>query len=35
VTLREFTTKNIFEPLGMTHRHFRDDHAEILKHDAV
>lgn len=33
--LREFTTKNIFEPLGMTHTHFRDDHAEILKHDAV
>src|SRR5258708_33244354 len=35
MTLREFTTKNIFEPLGMTHTHFRDDHAEILKHDAV
>jgi CubicO group peptidase (beta-lactamase class C family) len=35
MSLREFTTKNIFEPLGMTHTHFRDDHAEILKHDAV
>jgi len=35
MTLREFTTKNVFEPLGMTHTHFRDDHAEILKHDAV
>lgn len=35
MSLREFTTKNIFEPLGMTHTHFRDDHAEILKHNAV
>ena len=35
LTLREFTTKNIFEPLGMTHTHFRDDHAEILKNNAV
>jgi CubicO group peptidase (beta-lactamase class C family) len=35
MTLREFTTKNIFEPLEMTHTHFRDDHAEILKHNAV
>ena len=35
MSLREFTTKNIFEPLGMTHTHFRDDHAEIIKHDAV
>jgi CubicO group peptidase (beta-lactamase class C family) len=35
ISLREFTTKNIFEPLGMTHTHFRDDHAEIIKHDAV
>ena len=35
MTLREFTTRNIFEPLGMTHTHFRDDHAEILKHNAV
>lgn len=35
LSLREFTTKNIFEPLGMTHTHFRDDHAEVIKHDAV
>jgi CubicO group peptidase (beta-lactamase class C family) len=35
ISLREFTTKNIFEPLGMTHTHFRDDHAEIIKHDAL
>lgn len=35
LSLREFTTKSIFEPLGMTRTHFRDDHAEILKHDAV
>ena len=32
MSLREFTTKNIFEPLGMTHTHFRDDHSEIVKH---
>jgi CubicO group peptidase (beta-lactamase class C family) len=35
MSLREFTTKNIFEPLKMMHTHFRDDHAEIIKHDAV
>jgi CubicO group peptidase (beta-lactamase class C family) len=35
MTLREFTTKNIFEPLGMTHTHFRDDHEEVIKHDAL
>jgi len=35
LSLREFTTKNIFEPLGMTHTHFRDDHEEIIKHDAL
>ena len=35
MSLREFTTKNIFEPLGMMHTHFRDDHGEIIKHDAV
>ena len=34
-SLREFTNKNIFEPLGMTHTHFRDDHEEIIKHDAL
>jgi len=35
MSLREFTTKNIFEPLGMTHTHFRDDHAEIIKRNAL
>jgi CubicO group peptidase (beta-lactamase class C family) len=35
MSLREFTTKNIFEPLGMSHTHFRDDHAEIVKHNAL
>jgi len=35
LSLREFTSKNIFEPMGMTHTHFRDDHAEIIKHDAL
>jgi CubicO group peptidase (beta-lactamase class C family) len=35
ISLREFTTKNFFGPLGMMHTHFRDDHAEIIKHDAV
>jgi CubicO group peptidase (beta-lactamase class C family) len=35
MSLREFTDKNIFGPLGMTHTHFRDDHEEIVKHDAL
>jgi CubicO group peptidase (beta-lactamase class C family) len=35
MSFREFTSKNIFEPLGMTHTHFRDDHEEIIKHDAL
>ena len=34
MSFREFTTKRIFEPLGMTQTHFRDDHAEIVKHMA-
>ena len=33
-TLREFTTENIFQPLGMKNTHFRDDHAEIIKNIA-
>jgi len=33
-SLREFTTSRIFEPLGMKSTHFRDDHAEIVKHIA-
>ncbi|UWZ82973.1 serine hydrolase domain-containing protein [Occallatibacter riparius] len=35
VSLREYTTKNIFEPLGMKNTHFRDDHEEVIKHDAL
>jgi CubicO group peptidase (beta-lactamase class C family) len=34
MSFREFTTKNIFEPLGMMKTHFRDDHAEIVKNNA-
>jgi len=34
MSFREFTTKNIFEPLGMNHTFFRDDHAEIVKNNA-
>jgi CubicO group peptidase (beta-lactamase class C family) len=33
-SLREFTSSHIFQPLGMTSTHFRDDHAEIVKHIA-
>jgi CubicO group peptidase (beta-lactamase class C family) len=33
-SLREFTLKRIFQPLGMKSTHFRDDHAEIVKHIA-
>lgn len=35
MSFREFTDKNIFAPLGMTHTHFRDDHEEVIKHDAL
>ncbi len=35
VSLREFTTAHIFNPLGMKHTHFRDDHEEVIKHDAL
>jgi CubicO group peptidase (beta-lactamase class C family) len=31
MSFREFAAKNIFEPLGMKSRFFRDDHAEICK----
>jgi len=34
MSFREFTTRNIFEPLGMMNTHFRDDHAEIVKNNA-
>jgi CubicO group peptidase (beta-lactamase class C family) len=33
-SLREFTTNRIFKPLDMKSTHFRDDHAEIVKHIA-
>jgi CubicO group peptidase (beta-lactamase class C family) len=33
-SLREFTSKNIFQPLGMKNTHFRDDHGEIVKNMA-
>ena len=33
-SFREFTTSRIFEPLGMKSTHFRDDHAEVVKHIA-
>ncbi|MEX1129998.1 MAG: serine hydrolase domain-containing protein [Vicinamibacterales bacterium] len=33
-SFREFTTERIFKPLGMTRTHFRDNFAEIVKHQA-
>jgi CubicO group peptidase (beta-lactamase class C family) len=33
-SFREFTDERIFKPLGMTNTHFRDDFAEIVKHQA-
>lgn len=33
-SFREFTTDRIFKPLDMQSTHFRDDHAEIVKHIA-
>ena len=33
-SLRDFTSSNLFQPLGMEHTHFRDDHAETVKHIA-
>ncbi|MGO9606212.1 MAG: serine hydrolase domain-containing protein [Candidatus Binataceae bacterium] len=30
-SLRQFTTTRIFEPLGMRHTHFRDNHGEVVK----
>ena len=33
-SLREFTTSRIFEPLGMSRTHFRDDFSEIVKDQA-
>ena len=34
MSFREFTTKNIFEPLGMNHTFFRDDHTKYGKNNA-
>ena len=33
-SFRDFTTERIFRPLGMQRTHFRDDHAEVVKHQA-
>jgi CubicO group peptidase (beta-lactamase class C family) len=33
-SFREFTSSRIFEPLGMENTFFRDDHAEVIKHQA-
>ena len=33
-SFREWTTTNIFKPLGMTGTHFHDDHTEIVKNRA-
>lgn len=33
-SFREVTRASIFRPLGMKNTHFRDDHAEIVKHQA-
>ena len=30
MTFREFTKQRIFEPLGMSHTHFSDDHLEVV-----
>jgi CubicO group peptidase (beta-lactamase class C family) len=34
-SLRTFTTKYMFEPLGMDNTHFRDDHAEVTRGEAL
>ncbi|MGO8814328.1 MAG: serine hydrolase domain-containing protein [Terriglobia bacterium] len=34
-SLRDYTTHHIFEPLGMDHTHFRDNHAELVKGMAI
>ena len=30
----DFTMTRLFQPLGMTHTHFRDDHGEVIKNVA-
>ncbi len=34
-SLREYTIHHIFQPLGMEHTHFRDNHAELVKNMAI
>jgi CubicO group peptidase (beta-lactamase class C family) len=34
-TLREFVTENIFNPLGMTHTQYRDDHTALIANRAM
>lgn len=34
-TLREFAAENIFQPLGMTHTSYRDDHTSLVPHRAL
>jgi len=34
-TLREFATENIFQPLGMTHTQYRDDHTLLIPKRAL
>ncbi len=34
-SLREFARDNIFEPLGMSHTHFHDDHTHIIENRAM
>ena len=35
MTLRQFASQNIFQPLGMTHTIFRDDHALLIPNRAL
>ncbi len=34
-SFREFTHDRIFQPLGMSHTHFHDDHSEVVKNRAM
>jgi CubicO group peptidase (beta-lactamase class C family) len=35
MTLREFASRNIFQPLGMMHTNFRDDHTMLIPNRAL
>lgn len=35
MTLKQFAAQNIFEPLGMSHTMFRDDHTMLIPHRAL